>query len=144
MKGSAHIATLWGIPVKIHWTFGLMLLYVAFTSSRDGFNPFLVLLMIGFVLSIFLCVVLHEFGHALMARRFGVKTFDIIMTPIGGIARLERMPVERIDVGSWLSKGQVQNKELVSKKTSWFISVLQGYAVLLFRRHGLRVHRRAG
>ena len=92
MKGSAHIATLWGIPVKIHWTFGLMLLYVAITSSRDGFNPFLILLMIGFVLSIFLCVVLHEFGHALMARRFGVKTFDIIMTPIGGIARLERMP----------------------------------------------------
>lgn len=95
MKGSLHIASFAGIPVKIHWTFGLLLLYVAFEASKNGFQPIVLILTIGFVLSLFFCVILHEFGHALMARRFGVKTYDIMMTPIGGIARLERMPEGR-------------------------------------------------
>lgn len=95
MKGSLHIASVAGIPVKIHWTFGLLLLYITFEASKEGFNPIVLVLTIGFVLSLFFCVILHEFGHALMARRFGVKTFDIMMTPIGGIARLERMPEGR-------------------------------------------------
>jgi Zn-dependent protease len=93
MKGSFHIATFSGIPVKIHWSFGLLLLYIAFDTSRTtGFKWLAILISIGFVLSVFFCVILHEFGHALMARRFGVQTHDITMTPIGGIARLERMP----------------------------------------------------
>ncbi len=92
MKGSLRIASFAGIPVKIHWSFGLLLLYFSFEASRNGFQPVVLLITLGFVLSLFFCVILHEFGHALMARRFGVKTFDIIMTPIGGIARLERMP----------------------------------------------------
>jgi Zn-dependent protease len=95
MKGSFHLATVTGIPVKIHWTFGLLLLWVAYETSRGGFKPLLVLISIGIVLSVFVCVILHEFGHALAARKFGVKTFDIMMTPIGGIARLERMPEGR-------------------------------------------------
>ncbi len=95
MKGSLNIASFAGIPVKIHWSFGLLLLYFAFEASKNGFQPIVLLITIGFVLSLFFCVILHEFGHALMAKRFGVKTFDIIMTPIGGIARLERMPEGR-------------------------------------------------
>jgi len=95
VKGSLHIAKVAGIPVKVHWTFGLLLLWVIWQSSTDGFQPLLMLAMTAFVLSIFFCVVLHEFGHALAARSFGVKTFDIVMTPIGGIARLERMPEGR-------------------------------------------------
>ncbi|MEP6645442.1 MAG: site-2 protease family protein [Saprospiraceae bacterium] len=92
MKGSFHIATISGIPLKVHWSFGLLLLWVAFETSKEGFQPILLVLSIAIVLSVFFCVILHEFGHALAARRFGVQTFDIIMTPIGGIARLERMP----------------------------------------------------
>src|SRR6187549_901932 len=95
MKGSLHFATVTGIPVKIHWSFGLLLLWVAFETSRGGFDTWQVLISIGIVLSVFFCVILHEFGHALAARKFGVQTFDIIMTPIGGIARLERMPEGR-------------------------------------------------
>ncbi len=95
MKGSFHIATVSGIPVKVHWSFGLLLLWVAYETSKEGFQPILLLLSIAIVLSVFFCVILHEFGHALAARQFGVKTFDIIMTPIGGIARLERMPEGR-------------------------------------------------
>src|SRR6187399_162229 len=96
MKGSFHIATFSGIPVKIHWSFGLLLLYIAFdTTQTTGFKWLAILISIGFVLSVFVCVILHEFGHALMARKFGVRTHDILMTPIGGIARLERMPEGR-------------------------------------------------
>ncbi len=95
MKGSLQLATVTGIPVKIHWTFGLLLLWVAYETNKVGNGPTFVLVSIGIVLSVFLCVILHEFGHALAARKFGVKTFDIMMTPIGGIARLERMPEGR-------------------------------------------------
>lgn len=95
MKGSLHLATVSGIPVKIHWSFGLLLLWVAYETSQGGNGPMFVFISIGIVLSVFFCVILHEFGHALAARKFGVKTFDIMMTPIGGIARLERMPEGR-------------------------------------------------
>jgi Zn-dependent protease len=95
MKGSLRFATVAGIPVKVHWSFALLLLWVAYETSRVESGPWFVLVSIGIVLSVFFCVILHEFGHALAARKFGVKTFDIMMTPIGGIARLERMPEGR-------------------------------------------------
>lgn len=95
MKGSLHLTTVSGIPVKIHWTFGLLLLWVAYETGKGKFDPWFVLISLGIVLSVFFCVILHEFGHSFAARKFGVQTHDILMTPIGGIARLERMPEGR-------------------------------------------------
>lgn len=89
---SWHIGTFWGIPVKIHWTFGLLLLFVIYTGYENDLI-FTEILWFGvYVLALFLCVLLHEFGHALTARRYKIKTQDIILSPIGGLARMERLP----------------------------------------------------
>jgi Zn-dependent protease len=90
--GTLKIATLFRIPVKIHWTFGLLFLYVLYTSVTQNLGVNGTLFFASFVLCLFVCVVLHEFGHALTARRFGVDTVDIILLPIGGVARLTHLP----------------------------------------------------
>lgn len=87
-----YIGTFAKIPVKIHWTFLLILVYVAGSGWADGATPNEILIELCFILTMFLCVVLHEFGHALTARRYGIKTEDIILLPIGGVARLRNMP----------------------------------------------------
>lgn len=92
MKGALQLAKVAGIPVRVHWTFGLLLLWVVYISISGGLDLRYTLLSVGIVGVVFLCVVLHEYGHALTARRFGVNTRDIILSPIGGIARLEYIP----------------------------------------------------
>ena len=96
MTGSLKIVEVFGIPVKLHWTFSLLLLWVIGASWNYGLTFQQTGWQLLFVFSLFLCVVLHEYGHALTARRFGVMTRDIILSPIGGIARLERLPEKPI------------------------------------------------
>lgn len=86
------VGTYFGIPVKIHWTFGYILFYIAYVGYSENLGVKGASWFGLFILSLFLCVVLHEYGHALAARRYGVKTLDIILTPLGGIARLMKMP----------------------------------------------------
>jgi len=81
-----------GIPVKLHWSFGLILFYVLYIGNSESLNLEQTVWFAGYVVALFFCVLLHEYGHALMARRYGVKTIDIILSPIGGLARLERIP----------------------------------------------------
>lgn len=92
MKWSWKLGTFAGIAVHIHVTFFLLLTWIGASHwlQYKSLGPTLVGL--GFVLAIFVCVVLHEYGHALTARRFGIGTRDITLLPIGGVARLERMP----------------------------------------------------
>lgn len=92
MRWSWKIAEVFGIRVYIHATFWLLILFVLYSSWRQGHTAGRTALGVIFILAIFGCVVLHEFGHALMARRFGIRTRDITLLPIGGLARLERMP----------------------------------------------------
>jgi len=91
MRGSFHLGRIAGIDVKVHVTFFLLLAWIGFVYYRSGGMPAAIDGVL-FVLLIFLLVVLHEFGHALAARRYGIPTRDITLLPIGGLARLERMP----------------------------------------------------
>ncbi len=92
MKGAFQIAKFFGIPVQVHWTFTLIFVYVFYEGMGKSLSWTEMGWMMAFVLALFACVVLHEFGHALTARRFGVDTRDIILSPIGGVARLDRLP----------------------------------------------------
>jgi Zn-dependent protease/predicted transcriptional regulator len=94
LKGNLNIGTYLGIPVKIHWTFGLLILFVGYVGVTNGLNGKEILAFGLYMLVLFFCVVLHEYGHAIMARKYGVKTKDIILSPIGGVARLESIPEE--------------------------------------------------
>jgi Zn-dependent protease len=95
MAWSFRIFRIAGTDVKVHVTFFLVLVYYATEAYRAGGGA-AVPETLAVVLAIFACVLLHEFGHITMARRFGVRTPDVILLPIGGVARLERMPDEPI------------------------------------------------
>ncbi len=86
------LGTISGIRIRVHWTFLLLPLYVYFSSLFAGSGTIAAAISILFVLAIFGCVLLHELGHALAARQFGIGTRDITLLPIGGVAALERMP----------------------------------------------------
>ncbi len=92
MKWSLKIARVAGIDIQIHATFLLLIAWVGFSYYLTGGTLQAVAAGIAFLLALFLCVVLHELGHSLAARRFGIQTRDITLLPIGGVARLERMP----------------------------------------------------
>ena len=92
MKWAWKLGRFAGIDVYIHATFLLIIVFVAWSHWSLGQGVPGIVEGVLFVLAIFACVVLHEYGHALTARRYGIKTRDITLFPIGGVARLERMP----------------------------------------------------
>ena len=96
MGTSLKIAKLFGIPIFLHWTFGLIFVYVIGIGQVNGWGIWQTVETTFLFLALFVCVVFHEFGHALTARRYGVQTRDIILSPIGGIARLTRLPEKPI------------------------------------------------
>jgi Zn-dependent protease len=94
MKKSLKIGSVAGIGIFLHWTFLLLLAGIFAFYLFQGSTVASALAGVGIIVAVFGCVVLHELGHALTARRFDVPTRNITLYPIGGIARLERIPSE--------------------------------------------------
>lgn len=92
MKWSWRVATVAGIGIDLHATFLVLVAFILINGWSVNQSLTAALAGVGFVLAIFATVVLHELGHALTAMRFGIRTRDITLLPIGGIARLERTP----------------------------------------------------
>lgn len=97
MKWQWKLGRFAGIDVFVHATFLLLIGWVGYSYWLEYRNWGEVLNGILFIVALFACVVLHEYGHALTARKYGIKTRDITLYPIGGIARLERMPDRPIE-----------------------------------------------
>ena len=91
MGWSLTIGRIAGTDIRLHFTFLLFLVWIGLSDYLRG-GPAAALDSIVFILLVFLCVTLHEFGHIAMARRFGIRTPQVILSPIGGIASMERMP----------------------------------------------------
>jgi Zn-dependent protease len=92
MSWSWRIGRIAGIDVFVHFTFLLLLGWVMLSHYLEHRDLLEALYGAGFILVLFGIVVLHELGHAIAARQYGIQTRDITLLPIGGIARLERMP----------------------------------------------------
>jgi Zn-dependent protease len=92
MPWSWKVARIAGIDVFVHATFFMVIAWIALVHWNEHQSLAAVVEGVGFILTLFACVVLHEFGHALTAARYGIRTRDITLLPIGGLARLERMP----------------------------------------------------
>ncbi len=91
MTWSFSIGRLFGSELRVHATFFLLLAWIGI-SAWMSHGPYAAIVNVAFIVALFGCVVAHEFGHALTARRYGIRTPDITLLPIGGMARLERMP----------------------------------------------------
>lgn len=89
---SIYLGNVLGIPIKIHWTFSLLILWIFGSNIYRGASIESALWSVLFVLSLFACVFLHELGHAMAARRYGIRTMSIVLLPIGGVASLEKIP----------------------------------------------------
>ncbi len=92
MKWSLSLGRIFGIKLSIHWTFIILLGFIFITQVLSGMGFSGAMLGVGYILTVFACIVLHELGHALTAKRFNIVTKNITLLPIGGLAMMERMP----------------------------------------------------
>jgi Zn-dependent protease/CBS domain-containing protein len=120
-RWSLSVGTYGGTEVRIHITFLMLLAFFAWDAMRRG-GVSAAVEVLAFLIAMFTCVLLHEFGHVIAARRYGIRTPDITLLPIGGLARLERMPREPM-------------QELIVAIAGPAVNVVIGLILLMF--HGL-------
>lgn len=88
-SGSVGSVRLMGVPIRLHFTFVLLLIFLVVIGLGSGQSPANYIL---FILAMIASVLLHELGHAFVSSRCGIRTLEIVMYPIGGVARTERPP----------------------------------------------------
>ncbi|MGY5848091.1 site-2 protease family protein [Salegentibacter sp. HM20] len=92
MKWSLSLGSIAGIKISVHWTFLILLIWIFLIYYRIDYNLNQAFTGVLFIILLFACVLLHELGHALTAKKYQINTKSIILLPIGGLARLERIP----------------------------------------------------
>jgi Zn-dependent protease/CBS domain-containing protein len=116
--GTMGVVRLFGVPVRFHFTFVLLLVFLLFIGvggKQSGGTTAL------YVLALFASVLLHELGHAAIARLYGIRTVEIVMYPIGGIARPERAPRAREEL--WIAlAGPVVNALIAAGLFGWLVA----------------------
>jgi len=91
MRNTLKFGSFFGIPVRIHFTFPLVLVAFGLEAGiRGGWTD--AVWAVFLILAVFVCVVLHELGHSLQVRRYGIQVRDIVLLPIGGMARADKIP----------------------------------------------------
>jgi Zn-dependent protease/CBS domain-containing protein len=125
ISGSVRAVTLFGVPVRFHFTFVLLLVFLLFIGigqHQSGASTAL------YILALFASVLLHELGHTLVARRYGIRTLEIVMFPIGGVSRPERAPNVREELPIALS-GPLVNVAIAAALLGW-VAYRQGFVAL--------------
>jgi Zn-dependent protease/CBS domain-containing protein len=97
MGGAFKIGRFSGIDVRVHWTFLLLLAFFAFIGYQASGSPLGALTATLAIVALFFCVLLHEFGHSLVAQRLGLGIHGITLLPIGGVSNLESLPEKPAD-----------------------------------------------
>lgn len=92
MRYAMPAGKLLGVKIYVHWTFIFLIGWIVISGLEHNLSLDVLLKVFGLVLVVFACIVLHELGHALVARRFGIATRHITLLPIGGIAQMESLP----------------------------------------------------
>jgi Zn-dependent protease/predicted transcriptional regulator len=92
MKWSLSLGKVAGIQLSVHWTFIILIGWIFLTYYRIGNSTNQAIMGVLFILALFVCVTLHELGHALTAKRFKIITKSITLLPIGGLAQMEKLP----------------------------------------------------
>jgi len=92
MKYSLSLGRVAGIQIFIHWTFLILIGWIVYINLKQGMGTIDIIWSVLFILTLFACVTAHELGHALAAKRYNIKTRNITLLPIGGLAQLESIP----------------------------------------------------
>src|SRR5437016_8295784 len=114
--GSVGVFKIFGVPIRLHFTFLLLLIFLLFIGigeRQSGASTAI------YILALFGSILLHELGHALVASRFGIRTVEIVMFPIGGVSRPERPPKAREEL--WIAlAGPAVNVLIAGGIALWF------------------------
>lgn len=97
MGGAFKLARFSGIDVRVHWTFFLLLAFFAFVGYQASDSAVGALTATAVIVALFFCVLLHEFGHSLVAQRLGIGIHSITLLPLGGVSNLESLPEKPAD-----------------------------------------------
>jgi len=116
--GSIDAVTIFGVPVRVHFTFVLLLIFLLFIGIGGHQSGAMTAL---YILALFASVLLHELGHTLVAKHFGIRTLEIVMYPIGGVSRPERQPDAREELPIALA-GPLVNFFIAAALAAWVAS----------------------